>query len=114
HGAVLEYEMVPRRVMPRRARARERKLLEAQRAEITIEIAGGRRAAGERFRGARLERAGEMIDRNLPLAGIRLAVQPLDDRLVYPCRHPAGSRYYVGPGVSQVMLRPMNARILTV
>ena len=39
--------MLPRGVMPRGARARERQLLEAQRAQIAFKIPGGGRAAGE-------------------------------------------------------------------
>ena len=83
HRAVFEDEMIPRGFMPRRARARERELLEAQRAQIAFKIPRGGRAAGECLRGTRLERAGEMIDRNLPPAGVCLPVQPLDERLVY-------------------------------
>ena len=76
-GPELAHEMVPRIFTAHGARAGERKIAEVQRIEIAIELAVRRRAAGERFFSAALERVRQHLARKLPSSRVRLRVEPL-------------------------------------
>ena len=57
--ALGQHEMLPRLVVARRARTRERQIFQVKRGEVALEIARLRRPAGKHTRGARFERLGE-------------------------------------------------------
>jgi hypothetical protein len=74
--------MLPGLLVATGACARQRKVREVESVEMTLEFPAGRSSAAERPMHTRLERLQKHVGRERPAAGIRLAIETIEERTI--------------------------------
>jgi hypothetical protein len=79
---VRQDEVIPRRIIPVRARARERQIVKMKRGQVALELSRIGSASGKCALGARLKCLGKTILRHAPSLAFRVAITAVDEAFV--------------------------------